>query len=118
MSGQTTEIGALAICSAAWLIAAICLILDPAGWLPFWPRRITRGVRVQAAAGLTLMTAVVLTQIAGLRDWPRLARGTLDILDMVLGLGAIAVAVITAARGSAPIEADHAAASGPGPSEQ
>ncbi|HEY2641414.1 MAG TPA: hypothetical protein VGI66_16215 [Streptosporangiaceae bacterium] len=103
------DIAALGTCGAAWLLCALGLALDLTGRLPFRHRRGAGGFRPSATAGLALMTAVVLTQIAALRDWPRTVREALDLLDIVVALGVIVVAVLTATTRSRLAQASHAA---------
>lgn len=101
MGTSTLAVGALSLCCAAWLITAIILTLDLLGRLPLRrtrsTRRAVRAVRLQTTAGLALMTSVVVTQLAGLRNWRRPLRETLDLTDLLLGLAVIACAITTLA---------------------
>lgn len=97
MALRGLDIAVIAICGVAWVMTAVFLILDLVGLLPFKHRRNTRAFRLQSSSGLALMTGVVLSQVAVLRDWPRSIQLTLHVLDMFLALAVIAIVIAVAA---------------------
>src|ERR1700722_2263546 len=90
-------IGGLIICSITWLLTVGALVLDRLGRLPRARRSKSRPDRLQLTAGLALMTAVILTQIGVLANWPHPVRGAIDLLTILAGIGSFA-AVITAMK--------------------
>jgi hypothetical protein len=79
-------ISALGVCGVAWLATAVVLVLDLLG-RPLARRTVdVRARRRELAAGFAMITVVVLTQVAELRNWPRPLRASLDLLDVVLPL--------------------------------
>jgi hypothetical protein len=77
---------ALSVCGIAWLVTAATLVLDLLGRLPGRLRRNSGRQRPQRAAGLALMTSVILTQVGELVGWARVVRMTLDLLTMALAV--------------------------------
>jgi hypothetical protein len=108
MGTSAMAVGALSLCCAAWLILGVLLTLDLVGHLPFSRRRNTRAFRLKTTAGLMLMSAVVLTQFAALRNWPRSLRETLDLMVMLLDLALIACAIIAYAIEAKPDRVEDA----------
>jgi len=93
MGARTGDLVAISLCGVAWLTVAALLTMD---WLGR-PQRgcFTRARRTQGGALLAILTCVLLTSVAGLRNWPRDLRLTLDGLTMAAGLAAVTVFAIT-----------------------
>jgi hypothetical protein len=96
MRADPWAIGALSICSFAWLLTAAVLTLDLLGRLPRARKRNARAFRLQQTAGLVLMTTVVLSQVGALAHWARPMREAVEILAILAGISTLAAVGIAA----------------------